>query len=183
MHTRIRFRAPSPWLNQPLTIYHGTVKAQWREITRDGVRVGRGRTNTDFGPGFYVTADRRQAEQWAKELSNRWSDPAVVIWAKVDRNQLASLDCLYFVRGHPNADDYWSFVHHCRAGSGTHNRGSAHPMFYDVVVGPVSRNYRRRAAYEDMDQISFHTPVAEALLNSIPWSGYDPAAHRGDPAG
>ncbi len=135
----------------------------------------RGRSGTDFGPGFYATADREQAARWAVELSRRTGEAAVVAWAELDRDLLASLECLYFVRGHESADDFWSFVNHCRRGAVTHGRSTSSKAMYDVVVGPVSRNYRRRAAYEDMDQISFHTPEAQAALNRVPWSSYDPA--------
>jgi hypothetical protein len=144
------------------------------EIVRDGVRVERGRSGTDFGPGFYTTADRTQAAQWAEDLADRTGEAAVVAWAELDRDQLALLECLYFVRGHESAVDFWSFVHHCRRGARTHRRAGAAKAMYDVVVGPVSRNYRRRAAYENMDQISFHTPAAQAVLNRVQWSSYDP---------
>lgn len=165
---------PPPWTNGPLTLFHATLLGRWLEIIRDGVRVERGRSGTDFGPGFYATADREQAARWAAELSRRTGEAAVVGWAEIDRDLLASLECLYFVRGHESAEDFWSFVHHCRKGALTHRRAGASKAMYDVVVGPVSRNYRRRAAYEGMDQISFHTSEAQAVLNRAQWSSYDP---------
>jgi hypothetical protein len=94
--------------------------------------------------------------------------------ADVDRELLASLDTLYFVRAHEGAEAFWSFVRHCRAGARTHGRSASTQELYDVVVGPVSRTYKRRAAYEDTHQISFHTPKALAVLNLASWSGYDP---------
>jgi hypothetical protein len=172
-HVRARRKQlPPPWRNGPLTLYHGTVLKHWREIGRDGVRVDRGRTGTDFGPGFYTTADLVQAGHWAAALGRSMNEPAVVISADVDRDLLASLDTLYFVRGNEGADDFWSFVRHCRGGARSHARGGK--QLYDVVVGPVSRNYKRRLAYEHMDQISFHTPEALAVLNLVTWSGDDP---------
>lgn len=165
---------PPPWTNGPLTLFHGTLLGRWMEIVRDGVHVQRGRAGTDFGPGFYTTADRTQAARWAEDLADRTGDAAVVAWAELDRDLLASLECLYFVRGHESAVDFWSFVHHCRRGALTHRRAGASKTMYDVVVGPVSRNYRRWAAYENMDQISFHTPDAQAVLNRVPWNSYDP---------
>jgi hypothetical protein len=145
------------------------------EIVRDGIRVNRGRPGTDFGPGFYATADAAQAGHWTVALTRRFAEPTVVLRAELDRDLLASLDGLYFVRGHEGAEDYWSFVHHCRLGATTHARGDPKKDMYDVVVGPVSRNYMRRAAYDDMDQISFHTPDAQAILNTVSWSRYDTA--------
>jgi hypothetical protein len=166
---RMVSRLPHPWTNGPITLFHGTHLAQWRSIESDGVRVDRGRTGLDFGPGFYTTANRLQAVQWASELGLRRNDRATVIWARFDRDELARLECLFFVRGHHAAEDFWSFVHHCRAGAATHARAESARPFYDVVVGPVSRNHMRRSAYHDMDQISFHTPVAQDVLNRVPW--------------
>jgi hypothetical protein len=166
---------PPPWSNGPLTLYHGTVLGHWMEIARDGVRVDRGRTGTDFGRGFYVTADRDQALRWATGLAAQAGDRAVVAFAAVSRDLLASLHCLFFVRGHEGAEDFWSFVAHCRRGRATHGRADEAGGMYDIVVGPVSRNYKRRLAYGEMDQIGFHTPAAQEVLNSVPWSVYDPA--------
>jgi hypothetical protein len=166
---------PPRWTNGPLTLYHGTVFTRYLEMVREGVRVDRGRKRTDFGRGFYATADRDQALRWATRRTVHDEDRAVVAFASLSRDLLASLHCLFFIRGHEGAEDFWSFVTHCRRGAETHGRaGDAAPM-YDIVVGPVARNYKRRVAYEEMDQIGFHTPAAEAVLNSVSWSVYDPA--------
>jgi hypothetical protein len=167
-------KPPPPWNNGPLTLFHGTTLTHWLEIQRGGVRVNRGRSGTDFGPGFYATADREQAVQWAISNGRRFKEPPVVIWAEMSGDRLASLECLCFVRGHEGARDFWSFVLHCRAGANTHARAAPSKPMYAVVAGPVSRNFKRRAAYENMDQISFHTEDARAVLNQVPWSGHDP---------
>jgi hypothetical protein len=89
-----------------------------------------------------------------------------VVGVDVDRDQLARLDHLAFVRGEPEAEDYWSFVIHCRSGAPDHGR-AAHPSrFYDVVIGPVSAFWQQRLAIAGSDQISFHTDAAERVLNS-----------------
>lgn len=174
MPARDDFKLLPRWSNGPLTLFHGTALTHWREIERVGVRVDRGRSGTDFGPGFYATADREQAAQWAVEVARRYREPAIVAWAEIDRDLLAALECLCFVRGHEGALDFWSFVRYCRSGATAHGRAAPSRPIYDVVIGPVSRNYRRRAAYAAMDQISFHTSDAQAVLNRTPWSGYDP---------
>lgn len=175
MRNRLDTDPPTPWTNGPLTLYHGTVLTHSLEIVRDGVRVDRGRAGTDFGRGFYATADRDQALRWAARRAGLAGDRAVVAFAAFSRDLLASLECLFFVRGHEGAEDFWSFVTHCRGGHETHGRASGAGSMYDIVVGPVTRNYKQRIAYEEMDQIGFHTPWAEAVLNSVPWSFYDPA--------
>jgi len=174
MRTRPDLDPPVPWSNGPLTLFHGTILTHWLGIARDGVSVRRGRAKTDFGVGFYATADQLQAVGRARQVAERRQDLPIVIWGHVERDALASLEALYFVRGHEGAEDFWSFVHHCRRGAITHARSAQARPLYDVVVGPVARNYHRRRAYENMDQISFHTPEAEALLNRITWSAYDP---------
>lgn len=46
-------------------LYHGAIQPVVRPL------VGIGRTDLDFGPGFYVTNDRQQAEKWARTKANR----------------------------------------------------------------------------------------------------------------
>lgn len=48
-----------------LTVYHGSVYRVVRPL------VGGGRVNLDFGPGFYVTDIREQAENWANVVWRR----------------------------------------------------------------------------------------------------------------
>lgn len=170
MRARPTPNPPAPWRNGPLTLFHGTLLKHWGEIAQDGVRVSRGRLKTDFGRGFYATADLHQASGWATQLATRYGDTPVVAKAEVSRESLASLEALYFIRGHEDAADFWSFVHYCRGGAETHARPYGSKPMYDVVVGPVARNYRRRDAYENMDQISFHSRAAEDVLNSTTWS-------------
>lgn len=165
---------PPRWRNDPLVLYHGTLFTRYLEIARDGIQVGRGRDGTDLGRGFYATLDRDQAMRWATRLAAGRKDKPVVAFAGVSRDDLASLECLFFVRGDEGADDFWSFVFHCRRGAKTHARRGGQRTMYDVVAGPVSRNYHLRSAYENMDQICFHTGAAEQVLNSVPWSCYDP---------
>jgi len=95
--------------------------------------------------------------------------PAVVQFT-VDRNKLAELDTVWFVRGSFDADDFWSLVHHCRHAGGDHRRGlmrRKQPVkWYDVVVGPVAASWRQRLAISDADQASFHSAAATGLLNA-----------------
>jgi hypothetical protein len=91
--------------------------------------------------------------------------PPRVIRLTLDRDDLARLEALWFVRGAVDAEDYWSFVHHCRT-MGTHHGRVRKRGWYDVVVGPVSNKWRDRVAFPDADQISFHTPRSEKLLNA-----------------
>jgi hypothetical protein len=159
---------PTQWSNQTLTLYHGSVATYQSDIFK-GIDVTKGRTNADFGRGFYTTTALRQAHSWAWELSRRLSRKhttplPIVIAFEVDRDKLAALDTLCFVRGGFEADDFWSLVHHCR-NHGSNHRRLINQGWYDVVVGPIAVSWRQRLTIHDADQISFHTPRAAAVLN------------------
>ena len=156
---------PSSWTNQRLTLYHGTVDRYVPSIL-SGINVRQGRAHTDFGQGFYTTTVERQALSWAWQLSQRLpgTQPAVIRF-DVHRDDLADLECLWFVRGNFDADDFWSLVFHCRTGGGDQNRAT-NQGWYDVVIGPVAASWRQRLTIYDADQVSFHTDRAANLLNT-----------------
>ncbi len=77
---------------------------------------------------------------------------------KIERNELAKFDCLFFLRGDPNAEDYWSFVQYCRKINGDHNR--KHAEWYDLVVGSL----KKQTLVSFCDQLSFHTKPASRVL-------------------
>lgn len=173
----VRFSAPSnrtlipcsiPHRRGPIRLYHGTGLASATSILAAGVVVGRGRPGTDFGPGFYTTTLERQAQRWAYEQASRDRVPAAVLALDVDHEDLAGLVTLSFVRGDFAAEDFWSFVVHCRlALDGDHGREGGSRL-YDVVAGPVSSFWKQRLLIADVDQISFHSPTAQTVLNAAP---------------
>ena len=156
---------PPKWSNQDIIVYHGTVDTFAPMIVSGPVLVSKGKPNTDFGPGFYTTTLKRQAQMWAAQISatQPGTNPAV-IEITINRHSLASLDTIAFVRGDFDADDYWSLIHHCRKGALDHGR--VPPLAcYDVVYGPVAAFWNQRMSIADADQISLHTTAAEAVLN------------------
>jgi hypothetical protein len=157
--------SPPPWTNQDLTLYHGTCSSHQASIL-GGINVRAGRRSTDFGQGFYTTTNRQQADAWALQVSQRNPNSIpIVVRMIMSREVLAKLDSLWFVRGDLDADDYWSLVRNCRT-LRTHHGRLVKQGWYDVVCGPVARDWRRRFAYPDTDQISFHTPLAAKRLNA-----------------
>jgi len=156
---------PANWTNQDLTLYHGTLDIYVSSIL-SSVDVTKGRAHTDFGKGFYTTTVERQARAWAWQLSqrSRGTLPAVIRF-DVNRDSVAALQCLGFVRGSFDADDFWSLIFHCRTGRSKHSRGT-NQGWYDVVIGPVAASWRQRLTIYDADQISFHTDPAANLLNN-----------------
>jgi hypothetical protein len=151
------------WCDQDIILYHGTLEIHVASVLRR-VDLNQCKHLRDFGRGIYTTTNRAQAERWANNLAAQMvgAAPAVIEFA-IERNSLASLDVLFFVRGSPNAVDYWSFVQFCRTSAADHGR--AHTPWYDIVVGPVTGSVRKQTVISDSDQISLHTPSAVAVLD------------------
>jgi hypothetical protein len=166
------FNTPATWSNQPLILYHGTLQ-QHKASLASGIRPSRGRSNTDFGTGFYTTTSKNQAMSWAWQAAQvamaggNLSARGCVLAYRLDRDLAASLESLSFVRGDRDAEDFWSLVFHCRQGLAGHRRYGAN-SFYDLVSGPVAAFWQQRVAMADADQISIHTPAAALLLKSEP---------------
>jgi hypothetical protein len=158
---------PAPWTNTVVRLYHGTVESYAASLVSGGVVVSAGRTHTDFGPGFYTTTLERQAQSWAYQLAQQRSgEAAAVVAVDVDRDELAWLDTLAFVRGDFDSEDFWSFVVHCRSGAKDHGRAGDPRGLYDLVIGPVASFWQQRVTIDGADQVSFHTSAAERVLNS-----------------
>lgn len=152
------------WTNSTLLLFHGTTKANADSILKDGINLACCRNTCDFGRGLYTTTHEEQAKNWAKLIAKKKRDQPVVIRYDVDRDDLAKLDFLAFVRGHHTALEFWDFVQHCRLGASHHSRPGT-SAWYDVVVGPVVRQWTtNREVYSNYDQFSFHTPAGIQLL-------------------
>jgi len=113
----------------------------------------------------------------------RANNKPVVIRFKIARAELAQLTSLSFTLAEYEADDYWSLVQHCRKSRRAVGKKAevvldhGGPMledgreWFDVISGPVVADWRQRAAFAGMDQISFHTSNAIGLLNGALLSG------------
>ncbi|MGM9525261.1 MAG: DUF3990 domain-containing protein, partial [Peptococcaceae bacterium] len=109
-----------------MTVYHGGYAA----IPKPEVRVGR--NTKDFGPGFYCTIIREQAERWAK----RYDTPVVSVYTvRLD----TSLKILEFKE---MTEEWLDFIIACR-------HGKAHA--YDIVIGAMANDqiYNYIADYID----------------------------------
>jgi hypothetical protein len=156
------------WQNQRLVVYHGTDSTSVSAIGTGSpvpfvVDLMLCKPNTDFGQGFYVTTRLHQAQQWANSRALRNPAPgiyAVVLQFDLDRDWLASLDTLGFVRP---TRDFWNLVSDCRLGFAPHQRTPPHPVPYDTVFGPVTL-WPQTMIIANCDQIGFHTRRAVASL-------------------
>ncbi|HJT33116.1 MAG TPA: DUF3990 domain-containing protein [Pirellulales bacterium] len=87
------------WKNQEIVLYHGTLDIHVPSIMQH-VDPTVCRFLTDFGRGFYTTANLQQAERWARDLARQTArGAAAVLSFAVDRDALAQLECMIFVRG------------------------------------------------------------------------------------
>jgi Protein of unknown function (DUF3990) len=156
---------PQQWTCQDAVLYHGTTEDVAKSIANKTYQINAtaGSILTDFGQGFYTTSLFSQAATWAWQKGQWLGKSAAVLELEVSRIDLSNLKSLSFVRGGFLADDYWSFVFHCRSGVAKHKPDGS---LFDMVVGPVAAFWWQRLAIFDVDQISFHTPAAENILNS-----------------
>jgi hypothetical protein len=151
------------WNNPNIKLFHGTVEGAAAAMQSNGIDPSLGRPNTDFGRGFYTTTWLSQAQEWAGQKAVTVGKQPAVVKLTLDRLALRSLRSLAFVRGSLDAEDFWSFVEHCRNGDGdapvTHE-------YYDVVYGPVAVRWGpdEYEIHPEMDQISFHGTSARELL-------------------
>jgi hypothetical protein len=150
------------WIDQAIELYHGTLETHVDSVL-GGIDLNVCRDLTDFGRGFYTTTNRLQAEQWATNLANRTGGVPAVIRFTVERDGLAHLEGLFFIRGSAASIDYWSFVQYCKTVVGDHRR--TYTGWYDIVAGPVVGSLKKQTVLPDADQVSFHTPRAVRVLD------------------
>lgn len=139
------------WTNSTVEVYHGTIERYANNIVSSGPDPKRGRFDTDFGPGFYITSSLHQARQWAniKARARPTEIPAVVIF-DLDLDEIAQYkDHLVFTLDDTRFHDFVTFN---RLGGRHHSRISA--KSYDVIYGPLSA-YPQSVVYKDCAQICF----------------------------
>jgi len=109
-----------------LTVYHGSYIVIQKPLIRQG------KNTKDFGPGFYCTVIREQAERWAR----RYNTPVVNTYTvRMDM----SLNILEF---RDMTEEWLDFIINCR-------HGVSHP--YDIVIGAMANDqiYNYIADYID----------------------------------
>lgn len=106
-----------------MTVYHGSIV----EIKLPG--LDRSKRFLDFGPAFYVTTFREQAERWAQRKHSRaLSSSAPIINVYELDDDLSAFSVLRF----GGVNEAWlDFVCDCRDGKDVYSR-------YDVIIGQVA---------------------------------------------
>lgn len=154
-----------------IRLYHGSTVA----VRKPSLRPGR--SNADFGKGFYTTSNLEQAIRWAHIKQEREeAQHAVVSVYEFDESLLESPDLK--IRLFNGADEPWLyFVTDCRK-SRKHD--------YDMVQGPVANDkvfttvnlfesgvlsaeaaILQLKAYKTYDQLSFHTAKTIGTLRFV----------------
>jgi hypothetical protein len=168
--------------SRSIVLWHGCTSDDYRNIVASGgidPRVGR--SNVDFGQGFYTTTRERQARHWAWEryfdapLGTPGPVSPVTLRFRVPLVDLAPLDSLHFVLGDFDDERYWSLVQYCRqspgGGPARHHHSPISGNWYDIVTGPVADFWRQRSTMRTGDQVSFHSGRSVAVLNALIFSG------------
>lgn len=109
-----------------MTVYHGSY------TTIRHPKIIRGRNTKDFGPGFYCTVIREQAERWAR----RYDTPIVNIYTVRLNSNLRILEFKEMT------EEWLDFIINCRHGI---------PHSYDIVIGAMANDqiYNYIADYID----------------------------------
>ena len=148
-----------------MKVYHGSTV----EILNP--RVDFSKRNLDFGPGFYVTTKKSQAENWASRKAIRTGTSAVVNAYEMDE------DCTGFRKKEflGNDEEWVEFVCACRRGSSVFKQydiiigGVANDKVYRVVdmyyrgIWDMERTLKEMFFYKENDQICF---LDQKLLDS-----------------
>lgn len=144
-----------------IRLYHGSTVA----VRKPSLHLGR--SNADFGKGFYTTSNYEQAVRWAHIKQEREEAKRAVVSIYEFDESLLDLEDLN-IRRFNGADEPWLyFVTDCRQ-SRKHD--------YDLVQGPVANDkvfttvnlfesgvlsaeaaILQLKAYKTYDQLSFHS--------------------------
>lgn len=106
-----------------MTVYHGSIM----EIRNPD--ISHSKRFLDFGPGFYVTSYREQAERWARRKCSRSWQPALSIVNVYELNEdFGTFSILRF----GDVNEAWlDFVCDCRDGRDVYSA-------YDIIIGRVA---------------------------------------------
>jgi len=106
-----------------MIVYHGSNVIVQKPIVTFSKRF------LDFGVGFYITVDKKQAEKWAKRKAVRFKGKPIVNVYNLS-NDLAGYKGLVFDK----ADGLWlNFIVRCRKGNDDYKQ-------YDYISGSVAND-------------------------------------------
>lgn len=148
-----------------INLYHGTLRQHAQSIYDNGVELGHGVGDMDFGRGFYTTELFRQASQWANKLVQRERNKihGAIVKFNVPQSEFDNLNNLKF----PRATLRWrQFV--------TDGRNGELRDDHDTVSGPLLLNpgavigeerEKNNWLHSGGQQTAFNTQAAVNVLN------------------
>lgn len=128
-----------------MILYHGT------NVDFSSIDLKKSRPNKDFGQGFYLSGNRRQAEELAAARVELTGGEAIVLEYDFDEALLDS-GALRVKRFDDYTEEWAKFILANRNGDG-------HVHDYDIVVGPIANDrvgrqlWRYRNHDIDMDTL------------------------------
>lgn len=133
---------------EKITLYHGSNVEVGKPIIVQSKRL------LDFGTGFYLTSDYKQAQRWADRTANRRQEgnPAISVFS-IEKKNLEKFKLLIFEA----ADKEWlEYVSRNRTDKSTGDT-------YDIVIGPVANDQAIRTI-NDYLKGRFTSDIAIQLL-------------------
>ncbi|MDR0892107.1 MAG: DUF3990 domain-containing protein [Mediterranea sp.] len=147
-----------------MQVYHGS----YTEITQ--IDLTKGRSNRDFGRGFYVTRIRSQAELWAKRTGRLHQKDGVVTEFTFYENAFTEWG-FNVLRFNAYTEEWLDFVLMNR------NPFSTQTHNYDIIEGPVADDdvANRIADYLQgtvsrttfLQELSYHRPTHQICFCSL----------------
>ncbi|GEN81828.1 hypothetical protein SLU01_01400 [Sporosarcina luteola] len=142
--------------------YHGTVDIKGLMIRNHGIDLSIPVPGTDFGQGFYLTNNREQVEDWARNKArdandrNDWINAKpVVLRYRLDIKRLSKLVGKTFSEANL---EWGNFI--------LNNRLQSHMYYdlpYDYAAGPVADGYMRTL----MNALKMNLITTEEFINEI----------------
>ena len=148
-----------------MKVYHGS----YTQITE--IDLSKCEKNKDFGQGFYVTKNRKHAEEWAERIGNRNHTAGVVTEFEFGKYLYLEKDfkILHFSE---YSEEWLDFVVQNRS-----NKTDEPAHEYDFVEGPIADYRISRRIYDYLDgivsktdflnELKYHEPTHQICLCTI----------------
>jgi hypothetical protein len=148
-----------------MKVYHGS------HIEIEDIDLSKSEKNKDFGHGFYVTKNRRHAEEWAKRMGEKQGTEGVVTEYEFGMYFFNEKD-FKILRFDGYTEEWLDFVILNRT-----NRKDEQAHNYDFVKGPIAADRVTRRMYDYLDgiiskakfleELNFHEPTHQICLCTV----------------
>ncbi|WP_410795808.1 DUF3990 domain-containing protein [Paenibacillus sp. J5C2022] len=143
-----------------MTLYHATSTEHAENILENGIDIFAGRSNLDFGEGFYVTNDMTQAQDWIK---SRFEGSGEILIFQVDDDVFDNYSGKSF---NGNTKGWRDYVFNNRNGF------SSLLEHYDYVEGPYLANPFSKAYPRDYKAKGHQVAIKNTNLANEIFLGY-----------